>query len=125
MNVKKTAAVFSITIPIISAILIINFFTGVMSIPWQGMPVFFPLLLSPIGIILAFVSIKTVCFIWDCLKCNYVSISFFLVYRRGFVFWSLKSIRHYAYTLVFSNLSKEGIKKFRIAWLYFMLKGVE
>lgn len=30
-----------------------------MSIPWQGMPVFFPLLLSPIGIILAFVSIKT------------------------------------------------------------------
>ncbi|CAI6267102.1 MULTISPECIES: hypothetical protein [Bacillus] len=59
MNVKKTAAIFSITIPIISAILIINFFTGVMSIPWQGMPVFFPLLLSPIGIILAFVSMKT------------------------------------------------------------------
>ncbi|MEC1055943.1 hypothetical protein P9B07_12210, partial [Bacillus subtilis] len=49
MNVKKAAAVFSITIPIISAILIINFFTGFMSIPWQGMPVFFPLLLSPIG----------------------------------------------------------------------------
>ncbi|CAM3815306.1 MULTISPECIES: hypothetical protein [Bacillus] len=59
MNVRKAAAIFSITIPIISAILIINFFTGVMSIPWQGMPVFFPLLLSPIGIILAFVSIKT------------------------------------------------------------------
>lgn len=47
MNVKKAAAIFLITIPIISAILIINFFTGVMSIPWQGMPVFFPLLLSP------------------------------------------------------------------------------
>ncbi|MCL6428397.1 hypothetical protein [Bacillus subtilis] len=59
MNVKKAAAIFSITIPIISAILIINFFTGVMSIPWQGLPVFFPLLLSPIGIILAFVSMKT------------------------------------------------------------------
>ncbi|ASB99536.1 hypothetical protein P4V37_08475 [Bacillus subtilis] len=59
MNIRKAAAIFSITIPIISAILIINFFTGVMSIPWQGMPVFFPLLLSPIGIILAFVSIKT------------------------------------------------------------------
>ncbi|MCY7903196.1 hypothetical protein [Bacillus inaquosorum] len=50
---------FLIIIPIISAILIINFFMGVISIPWQGMPVFFPLLLSPIGIILAFVSIKT------------------------------------------------------------------
>ncbi|KIL30431.1 hypothetical protein B4145_1895 [Bacillus subtilis] len=72
MNVRKAAAIFSITIPIISAILIINFFTGVMSIPWQGMPVFFPLLLSPIGIILAF-----------------VSISFFLFYRRDFVIWSL------------------------------------
>lgn len=59
MNVKKAAAIFSIIIPIISAILIINFFMGVISIPWQGMPVFFPLLLSPIGIILAFVSIKT------------------------------------------------------------------
>ncbi|MCY7973715.1 hypothetical protein P8843_20110 [Bacillus inaquosorum] len=59
MNVKKVAAIFSIIIPIISAILIINFFMGVISIPWQGMPVFFPLLLSPIGIILAFVSIKT------------------------------------------------------------------
>ncbi len=59
MNVRKAAAIFSITIPITSAILIINFFTGVMSIPWQGMPVFFPLLLSPIGIILAFVSMKT------------------------------------------------------------------
>ncbi|MEH7743313.1 hypothetical protein V7263_20190 [Bacillus subtilis] len=56
---EKLPAIFLITIPIISAILIINFFTGVMSIPWQGMPVFFPLLLSPIGIILAFVSIKT------------------------------------------------------------------
>ncbi|MBO3638315.1 hypothetical protein EAI05_14225 [Bacillus subtilis] len=59
MNIRKAAAIFSITIPIISAIFIINFFMGVMSIPWQGMPVFFPLLLSPIGIILAFVSIKT------------------------------------------------------------------
>ncbi|QYX41703.1 hypothetical protein K1Y82_10575 [Bacillus inaquosorum] len=58
MNVKKAAAIFSITIPIISAILIINFFTGVISIPWQGMPVFFPQMLSPIGIILALVSIK-------------------------------------------------------------------
>ncbi|MCY7977446.1 hypothetical protein P8843_07070 [Bacillus inaquosorum] len=58
MNVKKAAAIFSITIPIISAILIINFFTGVFSIPWQGMPVFFPLILSPIGIILALVPIK-------------------------------------------------------------------
>ncbi|MCM3159800.1 hypothetical protein M3585_20545 [Bacillus subtilis] len=56
---EKLPAILLITIPIISAILIINFFTGVMSIPWQGMPVFFPLLLSPIGIILAFVSIKT------------------------------------------------------------------
>ncbi|MGK9265990.1 hypothetical protein KXR56_04870 [Bacillus inaquosorum] len=59
MNVKKVAAIFSIIIPIISAILIINFFMGVISIPWQGMPVFFPLLLSPVGIVLAFVSIKT------------------------------------------------------------------
>ncbi|MED4648395.1 hypothetical protein P9293_13465 [Bacillus inaquosorum] len=59
MNVKKVAAIFSTIIPIISAILIINFFMGVISIPWQGMPVFFPLLISPIGIILAFVSIKT------------------------------------------------------------------
>ncbi|OLQ53701.1 hypothetical protein BHT94_19875 [Bacillus licheniformis] len=58
MNVKKAAAIFSMTTPIISAILIINFFTGVISIPWQGMPVFFPLILSPIGIILALVSIK-------------------------------------------------------------------
>ncbi|AWM17065.1 hypothetical protein [Bacillus inaquosorum] len=58
MNVKKAAAIFSITIPIISAILIINFFTAVISIPWQGMPVFFPLLLSPVGIVLTFVSIK-------------------------------------------------------------------
>ncbi|ATO28991.1 hypothetical protein RA13_14065 [Bacillus atrophaeus] len=59
MNVKKAAAIFSIAIPIILAILIVNFFTGVITIPWQGMPVFFPLLLSPVGIILAFVSIKT------------------------------------------------------------------
>ncbi|CAN2252024.1 conserved hypothetical protein; defective SPbeta-like phage region [Bacillus subtilis] len=59
MNVKKVAAIFLTIIPIISAILIINFFMGVISIPWQGMPVFFPLLISPIGIILAFVSIKT------------------------------------------------------------------
>ncbi|MED4799075.1 hypothetical protein [Bacillus atrophaeus] len=58
MNVKKSAAIFSITIPIISAILIIIFITGVISIPWQGMPVLFPLILSPIGIILSLVSIK-------------------------------------------------------------------
>ncbi|KJJ42521.1 hypothetical protein UM89_05835 [Bacillus subtilis] len=58
MNVKNAACIFSITIPIISAILIINFFTGFISLPWQGMPVFFPLMLSPIGIILALVSIK-------------------------------------------------------------------
>ncbi|ARV43909.1 hypothetical protein RS399_21750 [Bacillus inaquosorum] len=58
MNVKNAASIFSITIPIISAILIINFFTGFISLPWQGMPVFFPLMLSPIGIILALVSIK-------------------------------------------------------------------
>ncbi|MCY7750682.1 hypothetical protein MOB47_03485 [Bacillus inaquosorum] len=58
MNVIKAAAIFSITIPIISAILIINFITGVISIPWQGMPVLFPLILSPIGIILSLASIK-------------------------------------------------------------------
>lgn len=95
MNAKKAAAIFSITIPIISAILIIIFITGVISIPWQGMPVFFPLILSPIGIILALVSIKANkrCAVYGIgLKCNYVSISFFLVYRRNFVIWSLKLI---------------------------------
>ncbi|AZV51319.1 hypothetical protein ACUUYQ_02695 [Bacillus halotolerans] len=59
MNFKKAAVIFSFAFPIISAILIINFLTGIISMPWQGMPVLFPLLLSPIGIMLALVSIKT------------------------------------------------------------------
>ncbi|WP_103672501.1 hypothetical protein [Bacillus halotolerans] len=59
MNFKKAAVIFSFAFPISSAILIINFLTGIISMPWQGMPVLFPLLLSPIGIMLALVSIKT------------------------------------------------------------------
>lgn len=93
-----------------------------MSIPWQGMPVFFPLLLSPIGIILAFVSIKTNkrCALYG-IVLNAIMFPFpFSGLSEGLCFWSLKSIRHYAYTLVFSNLSKEGIKKFQncLALLY-------
>ncbi|MCY8106983.1 hypothetical protein P9E29_19615 [Bacillus mojavensis] len=59
MNFKKAAVIFSFAFPIISAILILNFLTGIISMAWQGMPVLFPLLLSPIGIMMALVSIKT------------------------------------------------------------------
>ncbi|WP_326197504.1 hypothetical protein [Bacillus mojavensis] len=58
MNFKKAAVIFSFAFPIISAILILNL-TGIISMAWQGMPVLFPLLLSPIGIMMALVSIKT------------------------------------------------------------------
>ncbi|MFS0663465.1 hypothetical protein AB1L06_05425 [Bacillus mojavensis] len=59
MNFKKAAVIFSFAFPIITAILIINFLTGIIAMPWQGMPVLYPLLFSPIGIMLALASIKT------------------------------------------------------------------
>ncbi|WP_326227133.1 hypothetical protein [Bacillus mojavensis] len=59
MNFKKAAVIFSFAFPIITSILIINFLTGIIAMPWQGMPVLCPLLFSPIGIMLALASIKT------------------------------------------------------------------
>ncbi|MFO3788137.1 hypothetical protein ACKOKD_05255 [Bacillus mojavensis] len=59
MNFKKAAVIFSFAFPIITAILILNFLTGIIAMAWQGMPVLCPLLFSPIGIMLALASIKT------------------------------------------------------------------
>lgn len=58
MNAKKVGAVISVLLPVLLIFPIINFVFELMPNRLQGLPIFFPLFICPVGFILAFVSYK-------------------------------------------------------------------
>ncbi|MGX5608946.1 hypothetical protein ACWKTZ_21475 [Bacillus cereus] len=65
MKANKLVTVISILIPIILISLIINFVYEVIPTTFQGLPIFLPLILCPVGITLALVSYKADKNIWS------------------------------------------------------------
>ncbi len=58
VNVKNVRTIISILIPLVLTMLIINFLCEVIPTVLEGLPIFFPLILCPIGFALAHFSFK-------------------------------------------------------------------
>ncbi|MDX5808178.1 MULTISPECIES: hypothetical protein [unclassified Bacillus cereus group] len=58
MKVHKTGTFLSILMPTALTMLIINFLYELIPTPLEGLPIFFPLIVCPIGFILAYISYK-------------------------------------------------------------------
>ncbi|AFV21947.1 MULTISPECIES: hypothetical protein [Bacillus cereus group] len=59
MNVNKIRTIISILIPLVLTMLIVNFLCEVIPNILEGLPIFFPLIICPIGFILAYISYKS------------------------------------------------------------------
>ncbi len=59
VNVNKIRTIISILIPLVLTMLIVNFLCEVIPNILEGLPIFFPLIICPIGFILAYISYKS------------------------------------------------------------------
>lgn len=58
MNLKRLGTITSIVLPTLALLLIINFIFELIPNSLQGLPIFLPLLVCPIGMLFAFLSYK-------------------------------------------------------------------